>query len=96
MQGGDAVLILAVKTLPEQLDIDVMEGLRAKAMYHGELTDIEHGLAAMPRAGSTLTVGLRRMTVPLRAMQMIADAEEGPDVVEDNFIEELLTENRVW
>lgn len=50
----------------------------------------EYGLAAVPGAGSTVAVGLRRMTVSIKALQTIADAEEGPNVVKDTVIEELL------
>lgn len=51
--GGD-VIILGFKTLREQLSIDIMEGLQAKALLYSELTESEHSLAAVPVAGSTV------------------------------------------
>lgn len=62
--------------------------MRAKAVGHGELE--KYGLAAVTGAGSAVMAGLRRVTVSLRAMQTIADAEECPTAVRDSRIEELL------
>lgn len=49
--GGDNALILRSKTPPEQRNIGITEGLRAKALYHCELTESEHGLTSVPRTG---------------------------------------------
>lgn len=88
--GLQGVLILGSKTLRKQIYINVMEGSRAKASCHGELIDSENGLAAVPDSGSTATFGLQAVTVSLGAIQTISHAEKGPNVIEDNFIEELL------
>lgn len=92
--GGDGVLILGPKALREQVDIDMMEGLWAKTLGHGELAEHDHDLAAVTGAASTVAVGLRRVTVSLRAMHTIADAEEDPNAVRDSRIEELLAAGR--
>lgn len=87
---GDEVLILGSKTPRMQRYIDVMEGSRAKSLCHGEPIDSEYGLAAVPDAGSTPAFGLRAVTVSLGAIQMIGHAEKGPNVMEDNFVEEFM------
>lgn len=76
LPGGVDLLILGSKTLRKQLNIDILGGLRAKVLGHGNLAESEHGLAAVPGASSTVTVGLRKLIVSLGAMQTIADAEE--------------------
>lgn len=57
-----------------------------KALGHGELAESKHGLAAVPGADFTVAVDLRRVKVYLGAMQMIPDAEEGPNAMEDSFM----------
>lgn len=83
-------MILGSKTFRDQLNIDVMEGLRAKALGHGKFAESEHGLDAVHSAGSAVTIGVRRVTLSLGAIQTIADAKEPPDAVKDSFVEELL------
>lgn len=89
--GVGDVVILGSKALREQLNIDIMEIIRAKALGPDDLTEFDHGLAGVPRAGSTVAVGLRRVTVPLGAMQRIAGAEEGSDAARASFVEKLLS-----
>lgn len=75
----DGALILGLKTLREQLDIDVMES--------------ENGLVpTMPAAGSTMPVGWRRESASEGAMQEVASAKEDLNGVDDSFMEELLAQ----
>lgn len=69
-----------------------MKGRRAKALGHGELAKSKHGQASLLVACSTVVVGLRRVTVSLGMMHSTAGAEEGDDVSEDRFKEELLAQ----
>lgn len=62
LPGVDDTLILGAKKLWQQHTVDTVEGLRAKAMDHGEVEESEHRLAAVSGSGSTETVGLRRVT----------------------------------
>lgn len=61
-----------------------------KALVQGELAESEHGLADVHGAGSTVAVGLRRVTMYLGAMQIVVDADEGLNAVANSFIEDLL------
>lgn len=90
LPGGDDVMILNSKALREQLNIDIMEGLRAKPLIRDERADSGHGLTAVSDAGSTVSIGLRRVAVSAGAMQTTTDAGEGPNAVEDSFIDNLL------
>lgn len=75
LPGGEKVLILDSKTLWEQLNIDTTEGLREKALGHGELAESKHGLAARGRRFASVVVFLE-------AMPTIADAKRGPNLVD--------------
>lgn len=41
-EGGNGFLTLDSKTLREQLNVDLMEELRARVLSHGELAESEH------------------------------------------------------
>lgn len=67
-----------------------MDGLREKALVHGELTESEDGQVAVPGAGSTTAVNLWRVRVSLRAMKLTAGAGECTYMSGDSSKEKLL------
>lgn len=69
--------------------MDAMDGMLVKALGHGELTEPMDGQVAVPGAGATTAVGLRRGTASLEVVQSNCGAEEGADMSEDNSMEEL-------
>lgn len=63
------------------------DGLRAKALGHGELSESEDSQVAVPGADSTTAVDLRIVTVLLGAMQSVADAEEGANISQNSQLQ---------
>lgn len=76
---GGALLILAFTTLWDQLNVDKMEGLRAKALSHSELAESNHRPAPMPLAGSTVYL--------LGALWTVSDAEVCFYAVKGSYVE---------
>lgn len=87
---GKDVLVLGLKMLLDQLSIDVAQRMRTNALGHVELLEFEHDLDAVPAKRSTGIIGSRRVTASLGATQTIADIETEPNVVDNNFVNELL------
>lgn len=83
------MVIYGLKMLREMLIVDAMDGMLAKALDHGELTEPKDGHAAVPGAGVTIAVGLWTVTMWLEAIKSGSGAEEGADVSDNNFKKEL-------
>lgn len=92
LKEGFDVLILVSKTPLEQLNITIVEQLRAKAVSHVELAESECGLAATPCASFTATVGSWRVTVSLLIGVMLTMA----DTVEDRNVMYCLNGTGCW
>ena len=75
MPGKDGLLVLGSKTLREKLSIDVMKQLRhTAAAWGGDASSTEQAPAEVP-AMPLEVYGVRRVAIPMEAMQQVADIE---------------------
>ena len=87
LPGGDDVLILGSKTLREQLNIDVMDGLKAKVLGPGiPGAGGQEELARCPGGH----VSMRHVSLALDAVQQIAELEAAAGEEDESFTGALL------
>lgn len=75
LPGGNDVIIFEPTTLCEQLSIDVMEGLKAKALGSGVMEAGEQG--AVQRVDSSGDYSTQNVSIFISTVQRIADRKKG-------------------